>query len=92
MPTHHPPLGSGCDPQYLADVRETAEKIVAANHANYRVAAEWLEHYLSGAAGIVPANLHWLRSNYHFPKPWIRPERRSRENSSMPFSPSWQAN
>ncbi len=66
MPTHYPPLGSGCDPQYLADVRLTAEKIVAENRSNYRIAARWLEHYLSGAAGIVPADLHWLRSNYHF--------------------------
>jgi len=66
MPTHHPPLRSGCDPQYLADVRETAEKIVAENSSNYRIAAKWLEHYLSGKGGIVPAKLHWLRSNYHF--------------------------
>ncbi len=66
MPTHHPPLRSGCDPQYLADVRETAEKIVAANSSNYRIAAEWLEYYLSGLGGIVKADLNWLRSNYHF--------------------------
>ena len=66
MPTHHPPLGSGCDPQYLADVRLTAEKIVAENRSTYRVAAKWLDFYLSDQGGTVKADLNWLRSNYHF--------------------------
>ena len=51
MPTHHPPLGSGCDPQFLADVSLTAEKNVAANSSNYSLAAKWLKYYLEGGAG-----------------------------------------
>ena len=66
MTTHHPPLSPRCDPQYLDKVRTTAEMIAAANLHTFPVAAKWLKHYLSGADGVVKADLNWLRRNIQF--------------------------
>ncbi len=55
-----------CDPVHLAEVEQTARSIVSEYRSTFPVAADWLDHYLSGKGGTRNANLHWLRRSTRF--------------------------